>query len=225
MTLLDQPYFSRTWIIPEILQSRRLTFLYGLRTCPAQELKAALGLMVRFGWKYDVQKLVKIKHILEMRDQIDLAGILSRFMTDFSTFLSALELLHDTDCLDIRDRIFAALSCPSLVANKRTSAPHPDYLLSRNELVVVVIAYLDRVQGNLQGIKELSRTLSRSLMLGNGANITDVYIYDVAASILSCTRPWSEHEPLFLKSGIEIGQPGPFLRYFLWKPLDKDVPG
>lgn len=144
MELLDRPYFSRTWIIPEILQARKLTFLYGVDHCPAQELHAPLDRMIRAGWKYATPKFVKIKHLL---DQIDQAGASSRTKTHRSAFIEALESLHETDCSDIRDRIFAVSSIPSLIVSDWIAPPRPDYLLSREELVVVVVESMINYRG------------------------------------------------------------------------------
>lgn len=133
-------------------------------------------------------------------------------------FLDALELLHNTRCADVRDRVFAALSNPKLAAKEEMEDLRPNYLLSRNELLVIVIAYFDRLTNPdwwRLDVPKLSRTLSRSLSLGDGTNTTDAYISDVTTSILSCTREWSNSESLFLKSGIEIGRPGPYLKGFL----------
>ena len=213
LTLLDQPYFSRTWIIPEILQARGLTFVYGSRTCSASELLQALRLMFLSGWKDDIEKIVKIKYVLEGQDEAPHAA--HSQSSQCSTFLGALRLLHGTHCADIREKIFAAFSSPCITVRMRRPPFSPDYRVSRDELVVLVIAYAEKLERVSRDLEELSRTLARSLMLGDGTNQTELYVCDVAASVQSCTRPWSEGESLAFKSGNEVGPPGQFLRYFL----------
>lgn len=212
MAMLDQPYFSRTWIVPEMLQASDLTFLYGSRHCLADYLDASLDILFRSGWKWDVQKLVKVKQILEMRREKPWQR---REVSKRASFLDALELLHETECADIRDKVFAALSIPGLATRKTRDGLQPDYRLTRGEIAVLAIAYYDKLDGSPRDMRRLSRTLARSLMLGDGTNITAVYQNDVAAAVLSCTKPWVEGEQLFLQSGLKIGQPGPCMQLYL----------
>lgn len=212
MAMLDQPYFSRTWIVPEMLQARDLTFLFGSRYTLVHYLDAALDVLFRSGWKWDVQKLVKIKQLLEMRDE---RSYLIEGVSKRSTFLAALELLHETSCANIRDRVFAALSIPGLANMQPRYGLQPDYRLSRDEITVLAIAYYDKLDEPLSDMRRLSRTLARSLMLGDGTNITAVYHADVAASVLSCTRPWTEGEHLFFQSGVHVCYPGPCMKLYL----------
>lgn len=225
LKLLEQPYFTRTWIIPEILQARQLTFLDGDDAYPADTFRNALSRLVRIGHKENVHMLIKVKQMLDRRSRTQLISTLEHKMTERATFLSSLELLHGTNCSVLSDKIFAALTCPTITTEQRVLALRPDYSLTRDELVVVSIAYYEQLQPHDENrsLKELSRTLVKSLTFNNEMHTTSTCMIMIAASVLCCTRSWAQGDSLYLQSGTNVGLPGRFIRHLLLTPLHEDL--
>ena len=216
--LLRVPYFSRTWIVPEILQARDLRFLMG-RTSTSTALRQALRLIKASLWKDEVQHLVRISHLLESREEPE-PGVppLQRSVRD--VFMADLQFLHDTSCSGVRDKIFAAMICPGSTSLAETDGLKPDYTVTIDELVVTVISHFDRLttEGKVSVSPfrdELSRTLARSLVLCNEKNTTLECELAVVASIKAGTHPWQPGQPLLMRSGREIINPGPYLMFYL----------
>jgi hypothetical protein len=186
-------YWSRLWIVPEVILARTLFFAYGEQELAAQEL---FGLLINIkklsSTYYGAQKVegdhlqrlgVRWRHIFETSeatgfcDQIESGHRRTEYIPigDVQSF-SSLAYAHGLkDCFDCRDRIFALLAISS-----DYSSNHIDY----DDTALTVFTKLQTSSHEANPVR-FAKQLSQMLHLGTGTpqfqglDIPDGKVYEM----------------------------------------------
>ena len=143
ISFLNRDYFSRTWVWQEVA-AREAHFFCGIRTITLLELNTCLQFLVDKQLSRPVQRASSTLPRDEIEAIISDSGfkrvyaLLDIAISNQVLTLHALLLrMEQTNCSDIRDRIFAILGLVKL--SRDTPAFRPDYNLTAAELFFAVI--------------------------------------------------------------------------------------
>ncbi|KAK4451249.1 heterokaryon incompatibility protein-domain-containing protein [Podospora aff. communis PSN243] len=136
--MLGLPYFSRLWVIQELILARHAVFIY-------------------LGSEYHTEAMSASKITFDMTLAPWLSHLGQQFLSSENSFIGALNLTGRATCADIRDRIFGILG---LVHGGQAELLRPDYTISALHVfvglfshLVVVSGYARRVLRNAIGVR------------------------------------------------------------------------
>ncbi|KAK4626751.1 Heterokaryon incompatibility protein 6, OR allele [Fulvia fulva] len=129
--ILSRPYFTRTWVIPEIMQARKIVLACGSSYFPQRAMQA---------WLSMTSSALRNRHELllcsHLRRFSDLPKIALSSPFQLNVVITAYE---SSSCSDPRDRVFAMLSDPGTVALRPALWLKADYSLTVEELWLEVM--------------------------------------------------------------------------------------
>ncbi|KAK4623586.1 hypothetical protein CLAFUW4_05279 [Fulvia fulva] len=178
-TLLRNPYFSRTWILTEFTQAKRLDLVCGSMRCDFQHIDALL----------DMEEDTTVKRT---NSAIHNRHRFSRFSKEYLTGRydesKQLQALEDciisysmTSCQNPRDKVFAMLNHPSNTIRPRGSrARHlrPDYSMDEDELLVRTVAWINDTCEDFERGKEFQKGRHNEIDLGVNTPRIASYVVD-----------------------------------------------
>lgn len=134
--LLANPYWSRMWIIQELMLSKNVVVLYGYVSLKWKDIVGPVNAWATVKPKW--RKTAGYKMIL-------MTGR-APYMQEHGYALGELmRRLEYSECTDPRDRIFALLSLTEKEERKLLSAIFPDYTISTEKVMLITMAYLKQV--------------------------------------------------------------------------------
>lgn len=140
--LLDNEYFNRTWILPEILQAREVELIFGRYNCDFPFISRLPATDKTEEWKAfgkpGESHAHRLLHAWGKVSNMYLVDRTELFMTTLSDY-------GQTECSDPRDRIFAMISDPRVQSLGLRAALKPDYRLRADEVALLVFAAFDAV--------------------------------------------------------------------------------
>lgn len=217
VSLTENPYFQRMWIVQEMLNARSLYLLSGDFRCEAYSLGvfiSALESMRDEGSEFpevdrNASNVFFEYMILESSDHIrgpDRVNALSDAVGD----------TRRRQCSDQRDKIFALLGLPTIRAIDTVASIKPDYSMSVEEVFVAAVSWYDALWAE-QGLRPDPLALTEA--------VSDL-AYTLAIEVLERPfRSWLQqrvHKPpgrdteiIQLESGREIDCSGETLQDLL----------
>ncbi|KPI43223.1 uncharacterized protein AB675_6945 [Cyphellophora attinorum] len=162
VALSRNPYFSRTWIVPEVICSdTRLMLHSGRFVVPFSSLRAFSALdkgtiatqgapdaLVKDGLSIAVESLLYTKD-RNKRAMASAPGGNRQTGDPLHTFVTTVLDHKSKQCSDPRDKIFAFRGLPTAQALDEQYAPRfeADYTMSFDEVAVATLSYIDRLSG------------------------------------------------------------------------------
>lgn len=140
-TLLDRPWFTRIWVLQEVVLSRQDTLIVcGQENCSWYPLSTACGWLAandysnqKFYGLTTVDNVHSMRHVSQEKEQLDVA----------TSILLTTEVFYATDP---RDEVFALLG---LTSQNESDNITPDYTLNPVEVYRIFARSLIYQQGNL----------------------------------------------------------------------------
>lgn len=135
-------YFTRTWVIPEVLQARAIFVLCGDECIPWSEFSLPIVLWASRHDSNNEPSIVQLRRLFEARwDVHGAAGGQEPHMQ----FMKVVYLYIIGNCRDPRDKIFALLGHPLIRKLGDLIDLRVDYRLSIEELALAVLAQYRRL--------------------------------------------------------------------------------
>jgi hypothetical protein len=150
LSLCQRPYWTRIWIVQELLLSRRVILLCGSRTIPwyhFQRIFDAMATIVQLGWG----KEIGVTSVLASAAS-NIVKAKTEWKIQSLSLISLLTLCRNQQSTDIRDKIYALHG----LANDSYGLKI-DYRISAKRLLVVVLEHMcrtSRTSMDLRGAKE-----------------------------------------------------------------------
>lgn len=139
--MFDNPYFSRVWIVQEVLWAKDLVLFSGSH-------RASLGTGDLMEFIRDEAAGIKINEPASaLLQQYDPMGALFERVISprpgWRALVESLEFNSKRKCTDPRDKIFAALNLPRVQRHCYPYLLKPDYSMTLEETAAAFIAYVD----------------------------------------------------------------------------------
>lgn len=143
-------YFSRMWIVPEILNARRVTLCSAsqsmMHSVPLYRLLIWHASRRRQGFcdQEDDKPIDQLQSLLQDLEDVQehFRGAM-HFNLDTTAFLRAAQRHSGRLCSDPRDKIFVLYGLPMF--DLARSRPVPDYSMTLEQVALVTIKYLDQL--------------------------------------------------------------------------------
>ncbi|GIZ46955.1 hypothetical protein CKM354_001005700 [Cercospora kikuchii] len=143
---LSRKYFTRVWMIPEVVQAVQLQFLVGKLSCSWDALDIFLTIIPGTVQRHNVSRI----STMAIRARVENLGGSANIKGPLEQVLTCLNNLGHLQCGDIRDRIFAMLGLPFIREHDPHMTLQADYVIDADQLFIVSLSWIDAVFANGQ---------------------------------------------------------------------------
>lgn len=130
LEIAERPYWSRTWIVQELLLAHRVCVHVGDRSFDFTQLS----------WEVEERRKADSEDLKQLLAFVDAREMTNRYSPRYLNEI--LLQFKDCQCLDPRDKVFALLSLLNEDDKRNLGRCFPDYSLIHDAVVVITLSYL-----------------------------------------------------------------------------------
>ncbi|KAI6086387.1 HET-domain-containing protein [Hypoxylon rubiginosum] len=138
--IMGSPYWSRMWIVQELILAKEIILLYGYTRLPWKMIRGILQAWSTLG-KSKWRNSAAASFV-----QLGAGGIGAAYIQKQGRALGELmRYLEHSEATDSRDRVFALLGLMEAEERKFIGTIFPDYTMSHEKVMLVTMAYLKQI--------------------------------------------------------------------------------
>ncbi|KAI1483668.1 HET-domain-containing protein [Daldinia eschscholtzii] len=135
--IIDSPYWSRMWIVQELILAKGIILLYGHFRLPWEGVRGVLHAWSTFGkskWRHSAAL-----NFVYMTSEASYTQKYGRALGEL------MRSLESSEATDSRDRVFALIGLMEGEERKLLGTIFPDYTMSHEKVMLITMAYLKQV--------------------------------------------------------------------------------